>query len=308
MEQSNPAEEQCLIDPNPDVVGVGVSSSFLSILAHYVTNPQQIRASLYVLALSYHIFSYVFNSAELSGAIESSLGVTGLALFLTAVITTATQSLGLFHALCVFHLLGIVGLSAHPRGRYPGGVVRRVVFMAFYVVVMTGSLAYLIYVFATAPTFGDQAECNNTTVYVLFGVNIPATSPGLRWTLVAALSLLLLGFGCWLLFVGCIAVDAMFGRKVPHDVFGAQDVNLGNNKSKPPLYQLISYLAGTIYLIVMLELTIQRNALAPGLEEWSFGQILAMTMLIGPLIELASLLLGKIDGVNDHDLVLASGR
>ncbi|KAK4171725.1 hypothetical protein QBC36DRAFT_339411 [Triangularia setosa] len=286
------ADEQCLIDPNPDVVGVGI------------------RVSLYVLALSYHIFTYVFNSAELSGAIESSLGVTGLALFLTAVITTARQSLGLFHALCIFHLLGIVGLSAQPRGRYPTGVVRKVVFMAFYVVVMTGSLAYLIFVFATAPTFGDQAECNDSTVYVLFGVNIPATSAGLRWTLVAGLAVLLLGFGLWLLFVSCVAVDAMFGRKVPVDVFGPQDQSLegnGGKRKRPPPYQLVSYLAGTIYLAVMLELIIQRNALAPGLEEWSFGQVLAVTMLIGPLIELASLLLGKIDGgVQDNQLAQVS--
>ncbi|KAK4203935.1 hypothetical protein QBC40DRAFT_273628 [Triangularia verruculosa] len=287
--ETNSADELCLIDPNPDVVGVGI------------------RVSLYVLALSYHIFSYVFNSAELSSAIESSLGVTGLALFLTAVITTARQSLGLFHALCVFHLLGIVGLSAQPRGRYPTGVVRKVVFMAFYVVVMAGSLAYLIYVFATAPAFGEQTECNDKTVYVLFGVNIPATSAGLRWTLVAGLGILLLGFAMWLLFVTCVAVDALFGRKVPGDVFGAQDEHPGNPRKRQPPYQLLSYLAGTIYLAVMLELMIQRNALAPGLEEWSFGQVLAMTMLIGPLIELASLVLGRIDGVHDNQLVQVSG-
>lgn len=255
-----------------------------------------------MLAISYHIFTYVFNSAELSKAIESSLGVTGLAIFLTTVITTARNSIGLFHALCIFHLLGIVGLSATPRGRYPTGAVRRVVFMAFYVLVTTGSLVYLIYVFATAPRFGDHAECNDSIVYVLFGVDISATSPVLRWMFVGALSVLLLCFSCWLLVVACVTIDALCGREM-HDVFRQQDEHRENSGKRPPLYQLLSYLTGTIYLAVMLELMIQRNALAPGLDEWTFGQVLAMTMLIGPLIELASLLLGKIERRRDTQLV-----
>lgn len=262
-----------------------------------------------MLALSHHVFTYVFNSAELSRSIESSLGVTGLAIFLTAVITTARQSLDLFHALCVFHLLGILGLSARPRGRYPAGVVRTVVFMAFYVLVSAGSLAYLIYVFATAPTFGSRPACNDRTVYVLFGVDTrPAASPVLRWMLVAVLALLLLASGCWLLLATCVAVDALCGREL-HGLSGGggRDAELpGNSPPRPPPYWLASYLAGTVYLAVMLELTIRRNALAPGLDEWTFGQVMAMVMLIGPLIELASLLLGKVDGGQEGRLVPAA--
>ncbi|KAL2179719.1 uncharacterized protein P884DRAFT_282945 [Thermothelomyces heterothallicus CBS 202.75] len=255
----------------------------------------RIRVSLYVLTLSNHLCAFTFNSAELSTAIESSLGVTGLAFFLTTVIITARRSFDLFHALCVFNLLGMVGLSARPVGRYRAGVVRHVTFLAFYVLAATGSLVYLIYVFATAPTFGDRPECNSRIVYVLFGVDISATNPVLRWLFVGALAFLLVGLGCSLLFVTCVSVDMMFGHDF-RDFFGRGGWDEDGAKKRPSVYQLVSYVAGTIYLAVMLELMIRRNPLGPGLEEWTFGQVLAMTMLVGPLIELGSLLLGKVDG------------
>lgn len=138
-----------------------------------------------------------------------SLGVTGLALFLSTVIATACGVIGFFHVLCVFHLLGIAGVAARLRGWYAASVVRAYTFLAFYAFVSVSLLVYLIYVFATALTFGKRAECNGCTVYVLFGVNIPATSPALRWTLVAILGVMLLGLSLWLLIVGCISLDAI---------------------------------------------------------------------------------------------------
>jgi len=49
----------------------------------------------------------------------------------------------------------------------------------------------------------------------------------------------------------------------------------------------------------MLELMIKRNNLGPGAGLWTFGQVLAMVLLIGPLIELLALLLGKVDRGSD---------
>lgn len=271
-----------------------------------LTNPSQIRVSLYVLAVSGHVLPFLFRSAELSNAIESSLGVTGLAIFLTTVIMTARRSLGLFHALCIFHLVGIVGLSARPRGRYPTGAVRQHVFTAFYVLVTAGSLAYLIFVFATAPGFGDRPECNDSTVYVIFGVNIPATNPVLRWMLVAGLAILLMGIVVWLLIVACISVDVVVRGDNPWRAQDGYDDDGGDEKHRQRWFELVGRLAGTIYLAVMLELMITRNTLAPGAGEWTFGQVLAMTMLVGPLIELASLLLGKVDRRRDGQLIRAT--
>lgn len=259
--------------------------------------PVQIRVSLYVLSVAGPIINNIIRSAELFRAIESSLGVTGFALFLTTVIATVRGSLALFHALCVFHLLGLVGISFSPKGRYPAGMVRTYTFLIFYVLAVAGSLSYMIYVFATAPTFGNQPECNSHTIYVLFWVNILATNNVLRWCVVTLLACMLLGFVIWLLVITgtgcCLAVDCMCGRR-SYNPGGEWESNEEIRKGFP--YHLISQLSGSAYAIAMLELMIHRNPLAPGAGEWTFGQVLAMMMLVGPLVELVSLLLGKADG------------
>lgn len=246
---------------------------------------------MYILAFSGIIFPVVFNNAELSNAIQSSLGVTGLALFLTTVIATARRSLSIFHVLCIFHLLGIAGFAVRPRGKYPTSVARSVVFLLFYGVVSSGSLIYLIYVFATAPSFGESPRCNESVVYVLFGVNISATNPVLRWLLVAVFSIMLLWLSIWLLIVSCTSIDAMLrGTRTLMRQNSNQPEKQGRN-----IPIAIGYLAGTAYLVAMVELMIKRNNLESGAQFWTFGQVLAMAMLIGPLIELVSMLLGKLD-------------
>lgn len=256
----------------------------------------QIRVSLYVLALSSPILTYAFGSAELSNAIEPSLDVTGLALFLTTVIATARQSPGLFHALCVFHLLSLVGLSIRPRGRYPTGVVSVLTFLSFFVLAAAGLLSYLIYVFATTPMFGDQPECNSQIVYAIFGIKIPATNAVLRWVFVGILASLLVLVVTWLVVIPimgyCVVFDALLSR--PHFIQHAETDGT-EEKRKGPLCQVISQVVGSVYFIIMLELMMQRSTLASGVGSWTFGQVLAMMMLVGPLIELVSILLGKVD-------------
>lgn len=55
-------------------------------------------------------------------------------------------------------------------------------------------------------------------------------------------------------------------------------------------------MAGMVYLAVMTELMIKRNNVADGVNEWAFGQVLAITMLLALLIELGLLLLGRVNG------------
>ncbi|KAL4860772.1 hypothetical protein BDV12DRAFT_204700 [Aspergillus spectabilis] len=58
------------------------------------------------------------------------------------------------------------------------------------------------------------------------------------------------------------------------------------------IIRLLGHLGARVYIVVMLELIIKRNELLPGITEWTFGQVLAISMLIGPVIELLSLILG----------------
>jgi hypothetical protein len=69
---------------------------------------------------------------------------------------------------------------------------------------------------------------------------------------------------------------------------------------------MLGRLGASIYMMVMLEMMIRRNELLPSIAEWTFGQVLALSMLIGPLVEFASLLLGKVK-TNPRDNFLRSG-
>ena len=76
------------------------------------------------------------------------------------------------------------------------------------------------------------------------------------------------------------------------------------------LYQMLGCVTGTVYLAVMTELMTKRNNLADGVNSWAFGQVLAIMMLLGPLIELASALVGMMSGgdTEQHDQGLTMTR
>lgn len=161
-------------------------------------------------------------------------------------------------------------------------------FAALYFIALIGSLSYLIYVFATAPTFGSQPECNNNIKYVLFGINISATNPVIRWLFVASFGLIMLSSAIWLL----CAAGALCCMNRGLDTVQSSN---GHSRDRKPFWTVVGHTIGSVYVIVMLELIIRRNQLGPGINEWTFGQVLAMMMLVGPLIELTSSVIGEKD-------------
>ncbi|RMJ22647.1 hypothetical protein PHISP_06478 [Aspergillus sp. HF37] len=172
-------------------------------------------------------------------------------------------------------------------------------------------LAWLLYMFATAPTFGPDSGCNDQTVFVIFGINIVATEPALRWALVGCIGLILLGYTLYLVFTFVGFVFTFVGfcrlllqRRPPRDDASSDFIDEpGPSVSWADQipYWLISHTGGCIYIICMLELMFQRNNLSRTESEWSFGQTLAMLMLTGPLIELLSLVLSVIDKRSGRD-------
>ncbi|CRG85088.1 hypothetical protein PISL3812_02224 [Talaromyces islandicus] len=274
---------------NHDIIGIGI------------------RISIYILSLASPLISFFLRSAELSHSIESSLGVTGLALFLTTVIQTALGGIALFHALCVLHLLGLVGISIRPRGNYPASAARDVTLLVLYVVAVSGSLIYFIYVFANAPHFGNQPQCNAETKYVLFGVNMQATNDVIRWIFVAVLAMLSLALVMWLMCMSgaacCLALDCCRrdSEQGAYDYHRPHDDDRLDDRQWSGFIRMLGQLGASIYMMVTLELIIRRNKLLSNIADWKFGQVLAMMMLIGPLIEAVSLLLGKGKaGSGDH--------
>jgi hypothetical protein len=203
--------------------------------------------------------------------------------------------MSLFHALIVFHLLALVGISFNPRGKYPMGSIRLLVFTVLHFIAMTSFLAFLIFLFATAPTYGSQPECNASTIYVIFGINIPAVSPIFRCILIASVALILVTLLLVMLTMSgilcCFATMGFFGSHMSRQGSLSESEEVG----RIPLWRLIGHLGGCAYIIAMIELMIKRNNAASSGQQWAFGQVISMLMLVGPLIELLALILGRAD-------------
>ncbi|KAI9743097.1 MAG: hypothetical protein M1818_003392 [Claussenomyces sp. TS43310] len=244
----------CTIQPNPDIIGIGI------------------RISTYILSLAGPLASTLALSQELLDALEGSLGLTGLALFLTTVVSAAQKNLDLFHAICLFHLIALVGVSIRSFGQKKNedmSVERRAVSLVFYFIVAIGFLVFSIYLFATAPHFGSDSQCNDQVKFVMFGVDIQATNIVFRGIALFTMGLSMLG----------TILAILFYFKSFNEYTPLEGINL---------YRVIGAIVGRSYIIAMLELIINRNNLGPGNTTWGFGQLLAMMMLLGPLIQLLS--------------------
>ncbi|KAG8803251.1 hypothetical protein FRC18_007350, partial [Serendipita sp. 400] len=249
------SESECLILLNPDIAGI--------------------RLSLYILSLAGPIVAVFASSNELFRSVEKSLGVTGLALLLTTFISAGQGRIDLFHALCVFHLAGLTGFSMRPslrKGR-SNRVSQLATFALFYLGLL-GFCVFIVYLLGTARRFGASPECNPQILYVLFGFNIPAVNYEFRWLFIACIIFVLIS----------VLVGGVIGF-----VVRAQDDSDDEQEDGVNYMQFMGDLAGRAYIIAMLELIIRRNNVLSDGSVWSFGQILAMMMLIGPIIELTSL-------------------
>ena len=326
----------CVIEANPDVSGTGVSSPAVRTLLKTITDliPPQIRASIYALCLGGTLVSYflrVFSPGEdqeeFSRSVSSALGMQGLALLCTAIYQTFRTELTLFHAICVVHLLALLGLNLISKGRYAGFGPWRMWFFALIQVIALGAfIALNVYLWITAPHFGSQPSCNPDTVYVVFGVSIQATSPVFRYiilgTLGATAAGYLLVFTCML---PCICGSWIHRRRDRRDNHGFQgrrrnctkwfvqtsttaDGQGETNQKKLTGQALTNYTLNRaaycglcIYLIVSLEQTIQRNTLDPQEKGWTFGQVIAIFLLLGVANEFLNVVLASWDRKIGHE-------
>lgn len=80
----------------------------------------------------------------------------------------------------ILHLLTFVGVSVGPSGYYAWTSVRVGIHTVFTILASATHLIFAFYVWANAPTFGSQPECNDQVKYVLFFFTVRATVPWLR--------------------------------------------------------------------------------------------------------------------------------
>ena len=186
------------------------------------------------------------------------------------------------------HLLGLAGIATSPKGRYFERPIRTGINVTFYWLATTGLVIWLVYVFARAPGFGPNPECNHERIFVVMGVSIRATNGFFRAFAITLAITVSLGFITW---ANYSAVKRLRGRSLTAESNKRQN----HRKLNHSLVRLI----GIGYMNAMLEVIIRRNALQPGVNSvWSFGQILAMAMLMGPAIELLALFLRNINPID----------
>jgi hypothetical protein len=134
-------------------------------------------------------------------------------------------------------------------------------------------------------------------------VSIPVTGPVFRWIIIGTLSAIPAGF---LIVLTCAApifgIALCLKRKHPDFPDLIQVTHYSNvdhqesdgGKGKKWM-NLISMVGLNIYAIVSLEETISRNHLDPSEKTWTFGQILAIFLLVGVVNEMMNLWLASLD-------------
>ncbi|KAF8319740.1 hypothetical protein DL93DRAFT_2053375 [Clavulina sp. PMI_390] len=282
----------CAIPSNPDVSGVGIRVGI------YITS--------FLVALVPNLDNPHYGFSKLRTALLQAAGLNGFALLITAVIQTAQHQLDLYHAVIIMHQLSFLGITTISAGDYRASGIR----VAFYFITMwaLGALfvAWWLYVWITAPTFGasnfSNPSCSNHSIkYVLMFVNVRPTAAWLRWLAVAAGSIVALVTLFVPVMVWAFIVEE---RQESADLEGAMGITGGGNKHitfanaalsepGPSSGSVIWRVLFAIYGTVMLELTVRRNDVGPGEGAWGFGQIVAVIIAVGGLNEVLQFFLGE---------------
>lgn len=233
------------------------------------------------------------------------------------------MQLTLFHAICVLHLLSLLGVGLTARGKYGHkGRVRRFVLWGIKAILSAAFIAFVSYIWITAPKFGRQPECNASTIYVVFFVSIDATNDVFRYTIMALMISMLVAavFGFMIIGAFSAVFAAFFGIHKKSRLVEKADVEMAknifsritvkdgqlpvNNMWKwMPSQRDVGYMFArtliNIYMILMLELTISRNDLGEDEKRWTFGQIIAIFLLLGVAAEVCNIILAQIDSKLD---------
>lgn len=292
----------CLIEANPDVTGVGI------------------RISVYALVLGGRILTYLIDllaarddSKDFRAAVESALTLQGLALLCTAIYQTAARQLSLFHAICCVHLLALLGVTIVSKNTYRGhGPWRTYTNIVISILAICAFVAFDAYIWATAPTFGNQPDCNASTIYVLVGVKLYATSDVFRYIALAAMAIIPAVF---ILIITCMAPCFLglwyLHKRHPGTVTTWQTPQYQEPVEDTPYRKLANVVGLTgfsIYAIVSLEQTIMANNVNEEEKQWGFGQVLALFLLIGVANELLNLSLASMDKKQRPEKVPASAE
>ena len=233
-------------------------------------------------------------SQELAAALIPPQTLTGLGIFLNAVIQTLQNKLSLYHAIIIMYLISFLGLGVASTGSYGVSPARKLIWVWGWTLSSLVYAAWSLYVYAKAPTFGPDSECNNTTVLVLFWVSIRATVLWFRilYFVGAGFSLVLL---LMIHIPSSIATICIFLR-VPFNTLWQphqQEFPRPSIPFRDRVERMIKFVIPQTFTISWAEIMIKRNHVGQGEYVWTFGQTLALVLLLGPALAIISYLLSR---------------
>ncbi|KAG8818525.1 hypothetical protein FRC17_010800 [Serendipita sp. 399] len=283
-----PAPAECLA-ANPDVSGIGIRIAF------YIN-------TILIAAVPRHP-----PFTKLLAPLKTNNGLNGLALLITGVAqsTSGSNSLSLYHALIILHMLAFLGIATSTAGEYNTTQMR------FRIIAFTSWCSMVAFFYLTmrvwidVKTFGSQPECNDWTIYVIMGVSVRATVPWLRAVILTLVVLAIIKF----LFSTTKAVMVLCfdgrSRKSSESIDTQSTGQPGIFRRCLPSFNtgrrspgLIARVLASIYSVIMLELTIRRNLSSDEEKVWSFGQIIALLITLMTVNEIVHFVLGEDLGLN----------
>jgi hypothetical protein len=285
------------INPNPDISGIGVRVSIYT----------QAFLSLVPLMLFAVDGKITRSERKALDTIYANILVTACALLISAFVQAATFGLTVYHTLIVLNLSWINSAGAVAwsyidfldggDGKENRKIWARLPFPFSNGLPSTLACAHLsamaglgIWVWSKVATFGDQPECTPETLMILFGHDIPVTNkplyialivvysitaiPGINLILLVTLVILVLTLVLLVLTVLLMKIvrgwhPSSFARRLGY---------IGG----PLLGALLDLL-----FVINTELMIRSNKglVKEAESQWTFGQTLAMLMVVLPLVE-----------------------
>jgi hypothetical protein len=196
-------------------------------------------------------------------------------LLLNAVIQTARKKLSLLDAIVVtyyfFIMSGNVLIPLMDNG------IREDRISLWYLLTEIFGICFLVWwilLMRNAEHFGTQPECNDKTIIVILWISVRATVPWLR-----ILSFVIAGSGLFVIAVATVSLIVfIYAWK------GLWPLQKWEPSICSRIRDFVKYTLPLAFIISWIELTIHRNNISPGTNEWSFGQTMGATLYLFSIV------------------------
>ncbi|KAH9986663.1 hypothetical protein BJV74DRAFT_988416 [Russula compacta] len=265
------------IASNSDIAGIGV------------------RINFYLTILLTALTPEVERNTELLDGLYTNSVINGLGLVITAVIQTVQDQLDLYHAIFVMQIIFSLNFVYSYGQRRFLRSSKRIFRMKIFIGVQTLSTVvftvWLMYVWIKDSSFGSQPECNHLVKYVLVFADVRAT---VNWLRVLFIMNLVWGDS----FVYMEDLHTNIHDKLRSVVPGRQErrnqetAGVGERNAPRAETTVRAYVNASVvwavYGVATLELIVQRNRphITSGEDDWGFGQIIALILILGSVIDI----------------------